>query len=134
VSTMQTEAPDPPVVPRKDTLPEGSVCPRVPEHRSRHPVETPTLGSGVHMGSLWPSRSGSICVSEHNAFSTLVFPHSNPPGRYGTDVAEAASVCIFPNCSAPLSSGESPPDWNKPTASCTSLAEPDLVHGLYISP
>jgi len=46
---------------------------------------------------------------------------STEAGRYGTDMAENTyftlySIVFFPECSAPKSSGEALPGWNKSTA------------------
>ncbi|XP_026100385.1 uncharacterized protein LOC113071237 [Carassius auratus] len=144
--TLQISAPDPPVVSGEITLSEGDVYTRDSEYWSRHPVEAGAEargmeaspgGGGAHMGMLWPSRSGSVRFSVHDALSTMVLPYSSSPpgvGRYGTDVAEATSVRLSPCCSAPRSSGESPPGRSKSTSRSSTLAESNLVCGPDSSP
>ncbi len=61
------------------------------------------------MEGVQPSTSGSVCVLRDNSLSTLVLPHTSSSswtGSDGADVAEASSVCIFPNCSAARIPGE----------------------------
>ncbi|XP_026111570.1 uncharacterized protein LOC113088631 [Carassius auratus] len=144
--TLQISAPDPPVVSGEITLSEGDVYTRDSEYWSRHPVEAGAEargmeaspgGGGAHMGMLWPSRSGSVRFSVHDALSTMVLPYSSSPpgvGRYGTEVAEATSVRLSPCCSAPRSSGESPPGRSKSTSRSSTLAESNLVCGPDSSP
>ncbi len=90
-------------------------------NRSRHSVETgaeargieaPPRGGGVDMEGVRPGTSGSVCVLRDVSLSTLVLPHASSSswtGRDGADVAEASSVCISLDCSAPGCPGESSP-------------------------
>ncbi|KAL0188094.1 hypothetical protein M9458_015193, partial [Cirrhinus mrigala] len=61
---------------------------------------------------------------------------SSSPGAgcHGTDVAEASSVRLSPDRSAPGSSGESMPGRGQPTISSPVLAGPSMVLGPDISP
>ncbi len=64
------------------------------------------------MEGVWPGTSGSVFVLRDVSLSTLVLPRassSSSTGCDGADVAEASSVCIFLDCSAPWSPGESSP-------------------------
>ncbi len=75
-------------------------------------MEAPPRGGGAPLGRVRPGRSRYICVTVNDTLSALVLPHTSSSawaGCHGTDVAEASSVCISPNCSAPGSSGESTP-------------------------
>ena len=77
-------------------------------------MEAPHRGGGVLLGGLWSGTSGSLRVSGYDARSTLVLPHtpsSLGAGRCGMDLAEATSVHLSPDTSAPRSSGEGPPGW-----------------------
>ncbi|KAI2644160.1 hypothetical protein H4Q32_028378 [Labeo rohita] len=64
-----------------------------------------------------------------------IFGSSSSPGAgcYGTDVAEASSVRLSPDCSAPGSSRESTPGRGQPTISRPVLAGPSMVLGPDIS-
>ncbi len=116
-STLQTGVPKPPVVPREVVVSSSSLQPGGPQYRSRHPVETgaeargmeaPPRGGGADMEGVWLDSSGSVCVSRDVSLSTLVLGHassSSRTGRDGADVAEALSVCISPDRSAPGMSG-----------------------------
>ncbi|KAL0181751.1 hypothetical protein M9458_024157, partial [Cirrhinus mrigala] len=87
-------------------------------------------GGGADMGDLWPSPSGSLCHEGEHAISS-----SSPgAGCHGTDVAEASSVRLSPDRSAPGSSGESTPGRGQPTISSPVLAGPSMVLGPDISP
>ncbi len=62
------------------------------------------------MEGVRPATSGSVCFSRDVSLSTLVLPHassSSQTGHDGADVAEASSVCISLDRSAPESPGES---------------------------
>ncbi len=73
-------------------------------------MEAPPRGGGADMEGVRPGTSGSVCVSRDVSLSTLVLPHASNSSRTEcdyTDVAEASSVCISPDRSAPRSTGES---------------------------
>ncbi len=118
---LQTGVPNPPVIPREVVVTASSLHPGGPQYRSRHPVKTgaeargieaPPRSGGVDMEGVRPGTSGSVCVLRDVSLSTLVLPHaSSSPwtGRDGSDVAEALSVCISLDCSAPGCPGESLP-------------------------
>ncbi|KAL0195159.1 hypothetical protein M9458_008731, partial [Cirrhinus mrigala] len=70
-------------------------------------------------------------------FATRENTHSSSSpgaGCHGTDVAEALSVRLSPDRSAPGSSGESTPGRGQPTTSSPVLAGPSMVLGPDISP
>ncbi len=74
----------------------------------------------------------------HNdsAMSPLVISASSSStgaGCHGTDVAEASSVCLSPDRSAPGSSGKSMPERGQSTSGSTVLAGPSMVLGLDLS-
>lgn len=85
---------------------------------SRHPVEagagargmqTPHRGVGAPLGDFWQSANGPFCYSRKHTLSSGVLPSASSSswtGPYGTGVAEAASVRLFPDCSASGSSRE----------------------------
>ncbi len=120
-STLQTGVPNPPVVPKEVVVYSSNLHPGGPKYRSRHPVETgaeargmeaPPRGGGADMEGVRPGTSGSVCVSRDVSLPTLVLPHASSSSRTGcddTDVAEASSVRISPDRSAPGSTGESSP-------------------------
>ncbi len=109
------------MIPREVVVSASSLHPGGPQYRSRHPVETgaeargieaPPRGDGVDMEGVCPGTSGSFCVLRDVSLSTLVLPHASSSswtGRDGADVAEASSVCISLDRSAPGSPGESSP-------------------------
>ncbi len=113
--------PNPPVIPREAVVSESSLHPGGPQYRSRHSVETgaetrgieaPPRGGGVDMEGVWPGTSGFVCILRDFSLSTLVLSHASSSswtGCDGADVADASSVCIFLDCSAPGSPGESSP-------------------------
>ncbi len=113
--------PNPPVIPREVVVSARSLQPRGPQYRSRRPVDTgaeawgieaPPRGGGVDMEGVWSGTSGSVCVLSDVSLSTLVLPHASSSswtGCNGADMAEASSVCISPDRSAPGSPGESLP-------------------------
>ncbi|KAL0160079.1 hypothetical protein M9458_043804, partial [Cirrhinus mrigala] len=73
---------------------------------------------------------GSLCHEGEHAISS-----SSPgAGCHGTDVAEAPSVRLSPDRSAPGSSGESTPGQGQPTTGSPVLAGPSMVLGPDISP
>ncbi len=77
-------------------------------------------------------RGGPLRNSSECAMSPLVLSSSSSSprtGRYGTDMAEAASVRLSPDRSAPRSSDESTPRRCSPTVSSPVLAGPSMVLG-----
>ncbi len=105
--------------PREVVFSASSLYPGGPQYRSRYPVKTgaeargieaPPRGGGVDIKIVWPGTSGSVCVLRVVSLSTLVLPHASSSswtGHDGAGMAEASSVCISPNRSAPGSPGES---------------------------
>ncbi|KAI2647883.1 DNA-directed RNA polymerase subunit B' [Labeo rohita] len=94
-------------------------------------------GGEADMESFWSSPSGSFCHEGEHAMSPLVLSSSSSSpgaGCHGTDVAEALSVCISPDCSAPGSSRESAPGRGVPPSSSPVLTGPSLVLGPDFSP
>ncbi len=64
----------------------------------------------ANLKSVWPGSGGPLCYSGDSTMSPLVLASSSSSsgaGCYVTDVAEASFVRLFPNRSAPGSSGES---------------------------
>ncbi len=64
------------------------------------------------MEGVRPGTSGSVCFLRDVSLSTLILPHASSSswtGCDGADVAEASSVCISLDRSAPGSPGESSP-------------------------
>ncbi len=64
------------------------------------------------MEGVRPGTSGSVCFLRDVSLSNLILPHASSSswtGCDGADVAEASSVCISLNRSAPGSPGESSP-------------------------
>lgn len=137
--SMQVGSPDPPVVPGETVVSQRDVRPRGPEPGSRRPVEagveargvaTPPRGGEGHVREVWPSGSGFVRVSRDGPLSTVVLPQasgSSWAGCHDQDVAEATSVRISPDCSAPGSSGAGPPGGHQPSISSTPVADPSLV-------
>ncbi|KAL0147122.1 hypothetical protein M9458_057646, partial [Cirrhinus mrigala] len=113
---------------------------------SRRPVKAGAEARGMNasprgcesdMGDLWSSPSGSLCYEGECSMSPLVLSSSSSSpgaGYHGTDVAEASSVRLSPDRSAPGSSGESTPGRRQPTTSSPVLAGPSMVLGPDISP
>ncbi len=54
---------------------------------------------------------------------------STGAGCHGADVAEASSVCLSPDCSAPGSSRDSSPGRGTTTISSSILTRPSMVFG-----
>ncbi len=93
-------------------------------------MEASPRGGGADMGEVRPGTSGSVCVSRDVSLPTLVLPHASSSSRTGcddTDVAEASSVCISPDCSAPRSTGESSPGPGPTTSYCPAVAGQSMV-------
>ncbi len=84
------------------------------------------------MENVLSGRGGPLRNSSECAMSPLVLSSSSSSprtGRYGTDMAEAASVRLSPDRSAPRSSDESTPRRCSPTVSSPVLAGPSMVLG-----
>ncbi len=99
-------------------------------------MEAPPQGGRADMEGVWPGTSGSVCVSRDVSLSTLVLPHTSSSSRTGcngADVAEALSVCISPDRSAPRSLGESLPGLDSTTAHCPMVAGQSMVPRFNIS-
>ncbi len=138
---VQAGAADPLVDPRETALLEGSFHSWVTQSGSRHPVNTgaeargmdaPHRGGGADLEEIWESPGRLVCVSRDLTMSPLVLSDlssSTGAGCHGTDVAEASSVCLPPDRSAPGSSGESLPGRGATTASSPILAGPSMVCG-----
>ncbi len=138
-STLQTGVPNPPVVPKEVVVSASNLHPGGPQYRSRHPVETgaeargmeaPPRGGGADMEGVRPGTSRSVCISRDVSLPTLVLPHASSSSRTGcddTDVAEASSVRISPDRSAPGSTGESSPGPGPTTSYCPAVAGQSMV-------
>ncbi len=143
---MQAGAPDPCVVPGQVPLTESGLYSWASQCRSRHPVEAGAEARGMEasprggeagLESFWPGTGESVCDSSDIALSPLVLSDSSGSagaGCYGTDVAEASSVRLSPDCSAPGSSRESAPGRGPAVASSPVLAGPSMVLGPDFSP
>ncbi len=82
------------------------------------------------MEGVRPGTSGSVGVSRDVSLSTLVLPHASSSSWTGyddTDVAEASSVCISPDHSAPGSTGESSPGPGPTMFYCPTVAGKSMV-------
>ncbi len=100
-------------------------------------MEASPRGGEADLESFWPGTGGSVCDSSDIALSPLVLSDSSGSagaGCYGTDVAEASSVRLSPDCSAPGSSRESAPGRGPAVASSPVLAGPSMVLGPDFSP
>ncbi len=118
---VQAGAPDPCVVPGQTPLAESSSHSWASQYGSRHPVEAGAKARGMDasprggeadMESFWPGSNGPLCDSGDSAMSPLVLSDSSSSSGtvcYGADLAEALSVRLSPDRSAPRSSGESAP-------------------------
>ncbi len=138
---VQTGTPDPLVVPGQVLLTESTVYSWVPERGSRRTVETGAEARGMDasprggeadMENVLPGGGGPLRNSSECAMSPLVLSSSSSSpgtGRYGTDMAEASSVCLSSDRSAPGSSDESTPRRCSPTVSSPVLAGPSMVLG-----
>ncbi len=138
---MQAGAPDPCVVPGQVPLAERGLYSWASQCRSRHPVEAGAEARGMEasprggeadLESFWPGTGGSVCDSSDIALSPLVLSDSSSSagaGCYGTDVAEASSVRLSPDCCAPGSSRESAPGRGPAVASSPVLAGPSMALG-----
>ncbi len=138
---VQIGTPDPLVVPGQVPLTESTVYSWVPECGSRCTVETGAEAPGmdasprggeVDMENVLSGGGGPLRNSSECAMSPLVLSSSSSSprtGRYGTDMAEASSVRLSPDRSAPGSSDENTPRWCSPTVSSPVLAGPSMVLG-----
>ncbi len=136
-STLQNVVPNPPVIPV--VVSASNLHAWDPQYRSRHPVETgaeargmeaPPRGGGADMEGVWSGTSGSVCILRDVSLPTLVLPHASSASRTGcddTDVAEASSVCISPDRSAPGSTGESSLGPSPTTSYCPAVAGQSMV-------
>ncbi len=100
-------------------------------HRLGNSHEWPR-GGEADMENVLSGRGGPLRKSSECAMSPLVLSSSSSSprtGRYGTDMAEAASVRLSPDRSAPRSSDESTPRRCSPTVSSPVLAGPSMVLG-----
>ncbi len=100
-------------------------------------MEASPRGGEADLESFWPGTCGSVCDSSDIALSPLVLSDSSSSagaGCYGTDVAEASSVRLSPDRSAPGSSRESAPGRGPAVASSPVLAGPSMVLGPDFSP
>ncbi len=139
---VQAGVPDPWVVPGQIPLSENSSHSWASQYGSRHPVEAGAEAPGKGCFTLrWLSTSGESLARHRwrndSAMSPLVISDSSSStgaGCHGTDVAEASSVCLSPNRSAPGSSGESVPERGQSTSGSTVLAGPNMVLWLDFSP
>ncbi len=100
-------------------------------------VDASPRGGEADMKSVWPGSGGPLCDSGDIAMSPLVISDSSSStgaGCYGTDLAEASSVRLSPDRSAPRSSGKSVPGRGPSAASSPVLAGPSMVLGPDFSP
>ncbi len=110
----------------------------------------PVLGASCHRkmlttdasltgwGAILEGRSSQGLWKDHHlswhmrdiSLSILVLPHvssSSQTGHDGADMAEASSVCISPDRSAPGSPGESSPGPGSITSHCSAVAGQSMV-------
>ncbi len=76
--------------------------------------------------------NGLVCISRDLTLSPVVLPHESSStwaGCHRTNVAEALSVCLSPDCFAPRSYGESFPVQGSSSVSSPVLARPAMVCG-----
>ncbi|KAL0148900.1 hypothetical protein M9458_055704 [Cirrhinus mrigala] len=137
---IQAGAPDPCVLPGQTLLTESSSCSWASQHGSRHPVEAGADARGIHaspevqadLESVWPGSGGPLHDSGECAMSPLVLSDSSSSpgaGCHGTNMAEASSVSLSPDRSAPGGSGESAPGRGPFSFSSPVLAGPSMVLG-----
>ena len=87
-------------------------------------------GGEADMDYIWSGSGGSVCDSDDIALSPLVLSDSSGSTGarcHGADLAEALSVRLFPDCSAPRSSAESTPGRGPSSNSSPVLAGPSMV-------
>ncbi len=120
---------DPCVGPRETPLDESRSHPWASQSGSRHAVkagavtremEAPPRGGGADLEGARPG-------SRDLTLSTLVVPRVS--SLHSADVAEALSVRLSPDCSAPGSSGENAPGWGSSSLSSPVLAGPSMILG-----
>ncbi len=143
VPPLQAGASDSPVGPGETALPEGSVHPWVTQLGSRHPVETrakargmdaPHRSDGADLEEVRLSPGRLVCISRDLTMPLLARSDSfssTGAGCHGTDMAEASSVRLAPDCSAPESSGVSSPGRGSSIVSSPILAGPSMIQSLY---
>ncbi|KAI2647838.1 Transposon Ty3-G Gag-Pol polyprotein [Labeo rohita] len=143
---VQAGAPEPCVVPGQTPLAESSLCSWASQLGSRHPVETGAEARGMDasprggeadLESVWSSPGGPFCHEGEHAVSPLVLSSSSSSpgaGCHGADVAEATSVRLSPDRSAPGSSRESAPGQGVLSSSSPVLAGPSMGLGPDFSP
>ncbi len=94
-------------------------------------MEASPRGGEADLESFWPGTGGSVCDSSDIALSPLVL------SDYVTDVAEASSVRLSSDRSAPGSSRESAPGRGPAVVSSPVLAGPSMaqpcLHGRFQS-
>ncbi len=94
-------------------------------------------GGEADMESFWPGSGGFVCDSSDIALSPLVLSDSSSSTGaecYGTDLAEASSVRLSPDRSAPGISKENATGRGPSVASSPVLAGPSMVLGHDFSP
>ncbi len=143
---IQAGAPDPCVVPGQVPLTGSGLYSWASQYESRYPVEAGAEARGMEaspqdgeadMESFWPGTGGFFCDSSDITLSPLVLSDSSSStgaGCYGTDVAEASSVRLSPDRSAPGSSRESAPEWGPAVASNSVLTGQSMLIGPDLSP
>ncbi len=95
-------------------------------------MDAPHRGDGADLEEVRSSPGGLVCVSRDLTMSPLALSDSSSStgaGCHGTEVAEASSVHLPPDCSAPGSSGESSPGRGSSFVSSPVLARPSMVCG-----
>ncbi len=98
-------------------------------------MEAPPRGGGADVEGVRPGTSGSVCVSRDVSLPTLVLPHASSSSRTGcddTDVAEASSVRISPDRSAPGSTGESSPGPGPTTSYCPAVGRAEYGSQIFL--
>ncbi|KAK3514121.1 hypothetical protein QTP70_005122 [Hemibagrus guttatus] len=77
---------------------------------------------------------GDLFASKESAVVLPLSSSPSGPGCSGADLAEAASVRLYPGCSAPTSPSQCPPRCGPPPSSGSPLARSSLVHGPCLPP
>ncbi len=143
---IQAGATDPCVEPGQAPLTESSSYSWASQFGSRRPVEAGAEARGMDasprggeadMESFWPGSGGFVCDSSDIALSPLVLSDSSSSTGaecYGTDLAEASSVRLSPDHSAPGISKENAMGRGLSVASSPVLAGPSMVLGHDFSP
>ncbi len=118
------------LVPREVVVSSSSLHSGGPEYRSRHPVKTGAEARGMEAP---PRGGGADMETRVDLFASReVLAHASSSskewtGHDGADMAEALSVCIFPDHSAPGSPGESSPGPGSTTSHCPTVAGQSMV-------